>query len=189
MIKKWNKLKSVLKNEKKLYYKEKSIGRIIFDIFNNESNMQIWKYQKSLRITEYFFNGKKNIIKMILYVIYLRKTNKLGLKLGIYIPVNVFDEGLKIDHYGSITINGLCRIGKNCRLHGNNCIGNKGVGNEDKFPIIGDNLDLGVGAVIIGNVSIGNNVVVGANAVVNKSWKDNCVLVGIPAKDINKRKD
>lgn len=188
MINKLNELKSILKCEKKLYYKEKSIGRIIFDKFNRESNMEIWKYQKKLRITEYLFNGRKNVIKLILYMLYLRKTNKLGLKLGIYIPINVFDKGLKIDHYGSITINGLCKIGKNCRLHGNNCIGNKGVGREDKFPIIGDNLDLGVGAVIIGNVNIGNNVIVGANAVVNKSWGNNCILVGLPAKDINKKK-
>ena len=184
MIKKYKELKEILKYIKKLYYKDKSAMRILFDKFTHESNMEIWKFQKSLRITEYLFNNKEKIVNIFLYTIFLRKTNKLGIKLGIYIPVNVFDKGLKIDHYGSIIVNGLCRIGENCRLHGNNCIGNKGVGTEKEFPTIGNNLDLGTGAVIIGAVKLGNNVKIGANAVVNKSFENDCVLVGMPARKI-----
>lgn len=184
MIKNFDELKEILKYEKKLYYKNKSKMRILFDKYNKESSLQIWKFQKNLRITEYMFNNKNTIFGKILYTFFLRKTNILGIKLGIYIPINVFDKGLKIDHYGSIIINGLSRVGKNCRLHGNNCIGNKGVGTENEYPIIGDNFDLGTGAVVIGNVKIGDNVKVGANAVVNKSFEQgNCILVGVPAKE------
>ena len=70
---------------------------------------------------------------------------------------------------------------KNCKLHGNNCIGNKG--NSNETPVIGDNADLGFGSVVIGNVRIANNVTVGANAVVTKSFdEDGSVIVGVPAK-------
>lgn len=52
-------------------------------------------------------------------------------------------------------------------------------------PVIGNNVLLFAGAKIIGNVNIGNNVVVGANAVVTHDVPDNAVVVGIPAKVIN----
>ena len=72
------------------------------------------------------------------------------------------------------------RVGKNCVLHGDNCIGNNG--NDNVCPIIGDNVDIGVGAKIIGNVHIANNVKIGAGAVVIKSCEElGAVLVGVPA--------
>ena len=77
-------------------------------------------------------------------------------------------------------INGNARVGKNCRLYGNNCIGNDGIHSE--CPVIGDNVRICVGAKIIGDVSIANNVIVAAGAVVNKD----CLKegAGIPAKII-----
>ena len=51
------------------------------------------------------------------------------------------------------------------------------------MPIIGDNFDLGIGAQVIGPIEIGDNIVVGANAVVVHSFLENdLLLVGIPAK-------
>ena len=187
MIRTKAELKDVLQYEKYLYYKDKSKIRLTSDAFINEPCMVIWKYQRCLRLAEYHFNNKKKPIHVFLYFIYARKMNRLGIRLGIYIPINVFDRGLKIDHYGSIVVNGYCRIGKNCRLHGNNCIGNKGVGRTNEFPAIGDNLDLGFGASIIGNVNLGNGIKVGANALVTNSCMiDKSVLVGTPAKPMNK---
>ena len=52
-------------------------------------------------------------------------------------------------------------------------------------PVIGDNVVAYAGAKIIGNVHVGNNVVIGANAVVTKDVPDNAVVVGVPAKVIN----
>lgn len=64
-------------------------------------------------------------------------------------------------------------------------IGNKNT--EDDCPIIGDNCDIGAGAKIIGAIHIGNNVTIGANAVVVKDIPDNCIVGGIPAKIIKMR--
>lgn len=51
-------------------------------------------------------------------------------------------------------------------------------------PVIGDNVKIGAGAKIIGGITIGNNVIVGANAVVTHNVPDNCVVAGVPARVI-----
>ena len=137
-----------------------------------------------LRKQEYYINtAKGNKIKGFMGLYYERKKNKLGLRLGIEISPNSFGKGLQIYH-GNIVINNNVKAGENCKLHGFNCIGNNGKTSD--APILGDNIDLGVGAVIIGNVSIANNVTIGANAVVNRSISDeNSTYVGIPAKKIH----
>ena len=56
----------------------------------------------------------------------------------------------------------------------------------DNVPTIGDNVEMTVGAKIIGKVSIGNNVVIAPNSVVVKDVPDNCVVSGVPAKIIKK---
>ena len=96
---------------------------------------------------------------------------------------NNFEEGLIIYHAGNIVINRGAKVGRNCQLHGDICIGNDGKTN--KCPIIGDNVDIGVGAKIIGDIKIADNIVIGAGAVVNKSFDEKGITIaGIPAKKI-----
>lgn len=112
--------------------------------------------------------------------------NKLGIKLGIEAWEGIFDEGLIIYHPGNIVINRGAKVGKNCELHGSNCIGNNG--KNAKAPVIGDNVNIGVGAKIIGDVYIANNITIGAGAVVTKSfYKEGITIAGIPAKIIKDR--
>lgn len=54
------------------------------------------------------------------------------------------------------------------------------------MPLVGDKILIGTGAKLIGSVKIGNNVVIGANAVVVDDIPDNCLAVGAPAKIIKK---
>lgn len=111
--------------------------------------------------------------------------NKLGLLLGYEIPLNVFEEGLHIYHSGSIVVNDTSHIGKNCVIIGSVCIGSK---NGGSGPTIGDNCELGINSVIIGDIRIGDNVFVGAGAVVTKNFNENNVsLAGVPAKIVAKR--
>ena len=68
-------------------------------------------------------------------------------------------------------------------LHGDNCIGNNG--KDDGCPVIGNNVDIGVGAKIIGNVYIADDCKIGAGAIVVKSCKEKGkTLIGCPAKPI-----
>ncbi len=150
----------------------------------SDPQIKIWKYQKLLRKTEYYYSKYKkgnllSILNVIPFIIYKRRKNNIGNKLGIDIRENSVDEGLMIYH-NNIIINGHARIGKNCKLHGNNCIGNDGKSN--KTPIIGDNVDIGFGAIIIGDVKIANNVSIAAGAVVIKSiLEEGSTYAGVPA--------
>lgn len=177
MIKTKNDLKNVLKIERQLYIPGdwKSLIRLWL---LKDHDYLIWKYIKALRYTEYYYNNNKKI----LYWIWQRRKNMRGAKLGITIWHNTIDSGLHIWHYGSIIVNGHAKIGKNCQFHGNNCVGNKGDSDQDA-PVLGDNVDMGVGAKVIGNVYIADNVKIGANAVVTKScFEKGVTLVGVPAR-------
>lgn len=147
----------------------------------NDPAWLIVKYIKQLRKEEYYFNCRKDRIGKMLVIWHLRRKNQIGNKIGFKIPRNTFEEGLTIYHHGEIIINEDVKVGKNAVLHGSNCIGNDG-SSGSKVPVIGDNLDMGIGAKIIGDLKLGNNVRIGANAVVTKSFEqDNIVLTGIPA--------
>ncbi|MBC2888696.1 serine acetyltransferase [Gordonibacter massiliensis] len=81
-----------------------------------------------------------------------------------------------------VVIHKRCVIGENCHIAQNVTIG--GTSNLYEVPVLGDKVQVGVGAVIVGPVHVGDNVIVGANAVVNKDIPPNSVAVGIPAKVI-----
>lgn len=137
-----------------------------------------------LRKQEYYINtAKGNKLKGLMGLYYERKKNKLGSRLGIEIGPNCFGKGLQIWH-GNIVVNASVRVGENCVLHGGNCIGNNG--KEDVSPCLGDNVNIGYGAVLIGDIHIANHCVVGANALVNRSFETpGSKVVGVPAHKIN----
>ena len=134
---------------------------------------------RNLRYYEYYCNQKKSFINKILKVMHYIIHKHLSYKLGFTIYANQFGPGLFIGHYGTIVINKACRIGANCVL---NVDVNIGMGGS----VIGDNCYIGPGVKIVKPVNIGNNVVIGANAVVNKDIPDNIMVAGIPAKAIKK---
>lgn len=178
MITSKKELRKVLKFEKSFYLPKESAIELIV---TSDNKYKLYQFMKALRITEYHYNNRTNIFHKLLYAIYRRKKNILGRALGVEISENSFDIGLMIHHSGNIVINGYSRIGKNCILHGNNCIGNNG--KEYDAPILGANVRLGVGAKVIGNVSIADNVTIAAGAVVIDSCDiPGAVLAGVPAR-------
>ncbi len=140
---------------------------------------EIWKFEILLRKLEYATNCKKRLLKYY----YAYKYHYACIKLGVSIGLNVFDKGLAIVHLGSIVV-GQAKIGKNCRIHESVCIG--ATNGSTKYPTIGDNCFLATGVKVIGDIQIGDNVAIGANAVVVKSFTEgNATLGGIPAKVIS----
>lgn len=165
--------KEMIKYEKKLYFPKK--GYYYISKLMKEYEYLTFKYVKLLRQEEY----AKNKISRHFFR-YLK--NNLGEKLGFTIPMGVFESGLHIWHIGNVVINGNARVGKNCVLHGDNCIGNDGI--TSKAPVIGNNVDIGIGAKIIGDVYIADGVKIGAGAIVVKScYNKNATLIGVPAKE------
>lgn len=185
MIDTREKLKACLKKEKAFYITGKTKRTRLVEWVAQDPCVRIWKYQKALRYTE-FFCSQSGIVKWIMYPLMRRKKNRLGLKLGLEIVENSFDEGLIIYHTGNIVVNGYARIGKDCRLHGSNCIGNNGVSEET--PRIGERVDIGAGAILIGGITIADDITVGAGAVVITSFTEpGIVIAGIPARKVKNK--
>lgn len=146
---------------------------------------EIWKFQILLRKYEYLINCKDSLV-FNLYRNYIKiKYRNLSIKLGFEIPPNVFGPGLSIAHRGTIVVNGNSRVGKNCRIHVCTNIGTK-AGYRDLAPILGDNIYIGPGAKVFDRIKIADNIVIGANSVVNKSFEEEGITIaGVPAKKIS----
>ncbi len=153
-----------------------------------------WKFQLLLRKLEYWTNCKKtkkgfplSTLYNAAYLYILRKRfQKMSVALGFSILINVFDEGLCIGHFGSIVVSRHAKIGKNCEI--SSCV-NIGGTAQRTATTIGDNCFIGPGVKIISDVEIGDNVKIGANAVVNKSFPEgNVTIAGIPAKIVRSGK-
>ena len=98
-------------------------------------------------------------------------------------------EGILIDHGSGVVIGETAIIGDRVTIYQGATIG--ATGNENTFkrhPTIGSDVVIGSGAKILGPVTIGNNVKVGANSVVLEDVPDNCTAVGIPAQIKTRRK-
>lgn len=157
--------------------------------FASYPSRRIKKFLKYLRKQEYYINtanGSK--IKGFLNLFFEGKKNRLGMKLGIEIGPNCFGKGLNVFHIGNIIVNPVVRAGENCSLHGGNCIGNNGKTKD--VPKLGNNIDIGFGAVIIGDVTIADDIKIGANSVVNKSFlTPGVTIAGTPARIVKYAED
>ncbi len=145
---------------------------------------EIWKFERLLRKTEYYTNCKRGFVSKAIHKCYKVRFHRLSVKLGFTIPINVFEEGLSIPHYGTIVVHGNAKIGKNCRLQEGVTIGATNGSHESAR--IGNNCYFGSGAKVIGAVTIADDVAVGANAVVTKDITEpGTTWAGIPARKIS----
>ena len=88
--------------------------------------------------------------------------------------------GLYIGHPYCITINPNAQIGRNCNIHKGVTIGQENRGVRKGCPIIGDEVWIGINATIVGNVKIGNDVLIAPNSYVNCDIPDHSVVFGNP---------
>lgn len=147
---------------------------------------EIWKYIVALRKMEYFSNqkGLARTLTLPRRLLCKVRLHNLGLKLGYSIPINVAGKGLALVHYGTIVVARGTKIGENCRIHEGVTIG--ATNGSDKAAVIGNNVFLASGAKIIGEVTIADDVAIGANAVVTKSiLEKGTTWGGIPAQKIS----
>lgn len=107
------------------------------------------------------------------YYLFLRLITGIQLPLGTRVM-----GGVRFPHWSCIVIAQSCSIGKNCTIHQGVTIGQSHFGRHQGYPTIGDNVLIYAGAKICGSIYVGNNVVIGANAVITCDIPDNCVVVG-----------
>ena len=105
---------------------------------------------------------------------------------GIQIPWGThIGKGFYIGHFGTIVVNGGAVIGDNVNISQGVTIGQTNRGKRKGVPVIGNGVYIGPGAKVIGKVTIGNNVAIGANAVVTEDVPDNACVAGVPAKIVS----
>jgi len=117
--------------------------------------------------------------------LYLYFHHKLITKYGCYIGTKVeIGLGVKFPHPNGIIIGETTKIGQNCIIYQQVTFGGRNIGDAqlNNYPTIGNNVIIFAGAKLIGDIIIGDNVIIGANSVVNKSFPSNCVIGGVPAK-------
>lgn len=125
--------------------------------------------------------SKKNILdKLFINLLY----DNLYIKNSIIIgkESNILND-ICFPHLQNIVIGEGVMIGKNCTIFQGVTLGQ----NRGRYPILGDNVIVYAGAKIVGDVYIGKNSIIGANAVVVKSVPDNAIVGGVPAKVIGFR--
>lgn len=161
----------------------KSAPKLGDRILHNEKWF-IHQYLIALRHVEYHINTNK---KGIIFLFWWFRYKHLGFKLRYTIYPNTTDCGLIVHHVGDMVwVKASARIGKNCTLRPGVVIGKKGNENAEDMPVyIGDNCNFGLGVKVFGKVTIGNNVSIGANAVVTHDIPSNSTAAGIPAKVIS----
>ena len=94
---------------------------------------------------------------------------------------------LFIDHGIGIVIGETAEIGDDCTIYHQATLGGTGKDKHKRHPTIGNNVIVGAGAIVLGPITIGNNVKIGAGAIVLKNVEDNVTVVGTPISRIIKK--
>lgn len=146
-----------------------------------QSLWAIWIYRFGRRVE----HRPDGLSKKILNVIYLLLFRMVETITGISLPKStLIGGGLRIWHFGGIFINSGAVIGKNCTLRQGVTVGNRA--EDGPLPVIGDNVDIGAYAQILGGVKIGSNSKIGAMSVVLIDVPEGSTVVGNPARIIDK---
>lgn len=122
---------------------------------------------------------KKSSIRGIYYRFRLKQLSE---RTGIQIPTKVkIGKGFYIGHFGTIIVNPDVTIGENVNIASGVTIGKTNRGNNKGVPRIGNNVWIGTNAVIVGNIVIGDDVLIAPNAYINTDVPSHCIAVGNPA--------
>ncbi|MCV9931240.1 serine acetyltransferase [Flavobacterium sp. LS1R47] len=130
------------------------------------------KFLTIFRLTQYY--RKKNRFFFYFFFLWLRR---LKFKYGFDISYRTkIGKGLYIGHFGGVVIHGDVIIGENCNLSQGITIGVLVRGNKVGVPKIGNRVFIGPGATILGEIIIGNDVLLGTNAIVTFDVPDSSVV-------------
>lgn len=177
----------ILNYEKQWYcqYMFSSNKRQLMSLIKAEPVRRIMNWQVLSRKTDYYYtkshSPKASLWDKMLYLFYICRRNRWGGELGLEIDTRNIGKGLVVYHYNNV-VNVSAIIGENLHLHGCNVIGNAGNG-DLRCPVIGNNVMMGAGAKVIGNVTIADNIKIAAGAVVVTSFTEPGITIGgIPAR-------
>jgi len=126
----------------------------------------------------------KYSIAILLKLLLSRCRYKYGIAIPEYTDIG---PGFFINRFGGIYINGDAVIGANCNIAQMTIIGQVNRGDKAGSPTLGAGCSVAAGACIIGSIKIGDNSIIGNNAVVTNSMPENAVIGGVPARQISSK--
>lgn len=176
------------KIKKTALYAQGSEGRP-FQIRRADRNRRVYSRTSVSRFQIYVLlamYGKQQKILPCLDII-CRYEEAILFQIRIQIPAGTkIGAGFYIGHRGAVVINERAIIGENCNIANGVTIGQANRGKLKGTPTIGDNVWIGTGAVIVGNINIGSNVLIAPNAFVNVDVPPNSLVLGNPCKIVSK---
>jgi len=139
-----------------------------------------FRYMFLMRLTALSSNSMQRFFYRILLRHYV-------FKYGFQIPFNTtIGGGFHISHFGLVIINDQVVIGENCNINQGVTIGQSNRGQRKGCPTIGDRVWIGANAVIVGKISIGNDVLIAPGAYVNIDIPSHSIVIGNPCRIIPK---
>lgn len=122
-----------------------------------------------------------------LWMIYFLILRRYSFKFGFQIPYSTqIGEGFYIGHFGTLVISPNAKIGKHCNVAHGVTIGMANRGKSRGAPTIGDKVWIGTGSVIVGKITIGDNVLIAPNSYVNVDVPPYSLVLGNPCKIVPK---
>lgn len=150
--------------------------------WSREARTSFWQPSRALLSSIRAYQrlaGSGNVLRAVCKKTAVLRHRFWSVVTGADIPINArIGGGLLLPHPNGIVIHPDVVIGPNCLIFQQVTLGSRGTGG---VPVIGGHVDIGAGAKVLGNIRIGNDVVIGANAVVLCDVPDNHVAMGIPA--------
>ncbi|MBU6157926.1 MAG: serine acetyltransferase [Bacteroidetes bacterium] len=138
------------------------------------------RYMFTFRACQFF--SKYNPLGILFRIWNKRMQVKYGFQ---FLHTCKIGSGLFMAHYGNIVINTNSQLGNNCNIAQGVTIGNTKRGRKKGNPIIGNRVWIGTNAVIVGNIKIGDDVLIAPLSYINFDVPSNAVVAGNPAVIIN----
>ncbi len=133
------------------------------------------------RFGRWRYRLRPRLLRMPASALYKLLFKLVQIVAGIELPCEVvLGRNFVIDHFAGIVVSGYARFGDDCRIRTGVVVGLART-DDPCAPIIGNNVDIGAGAKVLGRIRIGDNVLIGANAVVVTDVPSDSIAVGVPA--------
>lgn len=130
-----------------------------------------------------YFRLAQNTTNRFLSLYYRFRFNMIKEKRGLEIPYSLkCGKGLYLGHAYNITINGKAVIGENVNIHKGVTIGQENRGKRKGTPTIGNRVWIGINATVVGNITIGDDVLIAPNAYVNCDVPSHSIVIGNPCE-------
>ena len=146
-----------------------------------------FRYLVTFRLAAHLFSRRRHRLSPT-YLVVRTVHRHLSIRYGYELPISTqVGPGLYLSHLGPIIVNYRAVLGRNVNLSTGVVIGRASRGDRKGAPLVGDRVYVGPGAKVFGDITIGDDAAIGANAVVSKDVPPGVSVAGIPASIVSDR--